>query len=372
MPDAPTLQYPTNLHDVAPEVKSALRQTFDNLFYLRNLVDQQGTNAPLTQQQIEQVQVVVTQISGSSTSTVTGSQFISDTHAIRIAFYTAADVGTIYWETDRNALYVMMDVSGVLGWVFVCGMMTGAFTSRPTDLSTPDAGFGFYANGDAPSYNHVWRWSGTNWVVQYGEMRGTISPNQKPAGLGADDANFTFYSTDFVRPYRWTGVVWVDGDNAPARDYVQPFRVAPSGNGWQLCDGSVNITISKSDGTTQLITVPDLTAGTYLRSNAAYSGPAPTAANGAAVIGASANESAHIHVVDPPATTSAAPAGLTLVDNDLVGSTVNVAASNHTHAVDIAPFNSAAGSAHSHGPGSFGTDATEQPRHEDFIYYIRL
>jgi hypothetical protein len=48
----------------------------------------------------------------------------------------------------------------------------------------------------------------------------------------------------------------------------------------------------------------------------------------------------HTHSVDVPNTTSGAPSATTEVDNELTGSTVNVASNTHSHDVDPVSFNS--------------------------------
>lgn len=65
------------------------------------------------------------------------------------------------------------------------------------------------------------------------------------------------------------------------------------------------------------------------------------------------NESNHVHSVDPPGTTTGTPSAL--IEAGSTG--INVATFNHTHDVDIAAFNSGAGSAHGHDMSGFSGSA---------------
>lgn len=72
--------------------------------------------------------------------------------------------GAEYWETDRTARYQVQDVGG------------GA---------------------------RAWVWVG-------GEMRGLLTPDQRPTDLGVRDVGFLFRSTDEQRTLRWNGLAWED------------------------------------------------------------------------------------------------------------------------------------------------------------------
>lgn len=219
--------------------------------------------------------------------------------------------GTLWWETDRTALYqVQVSSTNVVAWVLLkTRPMRDTLANRPSDLVTNDAGFLFVATDEGVTY----RWSGSAWVYHAGTygaafsarpaagsadegmiflatdrgyqawrktatvwklmpgwggpMRGTLDPDQKPGSLGTDDAEFLFYSTDFDRTYRWTGSAWADAPGEPPRRMIAFFETAPS-TGWRLCDGTASVTITTATGGTTTLTVPDLTTNTrFVRSN---------------------------------------------------------------------------------------------------------
>lgn len=90
---------------------------------------------------------------------------IVETHANRIGRYyaTAYDVGSLYYETDRNSLYQVQIPGGVKTWVWISGLMIDSFASRPSDLSTNDEGFNFLATDTDAAYS--FRWDGSTWGV---------------------------------------------------------------------------------------------------------------------------------------------------------------------------------------------------------------
>lgn len=193
----------------------------------------------------------------------------------------------------------------------------------------------------------VYEWTATGWLFLgnfYSPMDVTLSPNTKPTDLGAADAGFWVWSTDYARAYRWSGSAWAEDNHNPSRYQLGMFDVAPDQNGWFLCDGSV-VSRSTTTGGVTNYTTPDLiTANRFLR-----------AANTA---GGTGDTSTHHHSVDPPSTTSGNNSAATTVDNNLDGSTVSVAADPHTHDTDIASFNTG--------------DTQALPPWYDALPYIRL
>lgn len=174
-------------------------------------------------------------------------------------------------------------------------------------------------------------------------MAVTLSPDTKPAGLGANDTGFRIRSTDFDREYRWGGAAWADAPGAPKRKFLQLSIDAP-GAGWCLANG-VATTISTSTGGTAAYTPPNMDAR-FPRMNIAASG-------------GTGGSSSHDHPIDPPnRTTTANSGGAITVDNNGDGSTVDVAANGHTHDVDIPSFTS----------GS----VSHLPYYYDFYPYLRL
>lgn len=109
------------------------------------------------------------------------------------------------------------------------------------------------------------------WTYVTGTMRGTLSPDLKPAGLTTADTGLLFYSTDFDRTYRWDGAAWLDYNSAARGIYM--LYVAPTTAGWHLADGSA-ATRSTEAGLTTAITLPDLVSSaaqySYFKTNAAY------------------------------------------------------------------------------------------------------
>ena len=164
-----------------------------------------------------------------------------------------------------------------------------------------------------------------------------------PVGLTANDVDFMFFATDYQHLYRWNGTGWEFGPGDPGSGWI-------AGNGgiqgglWALCDGS-NVTIALSNGSTTTVTTQDLTGDVHIQG--ASSGSAVRVATRVKWDAAAKtdDESSHYHNVNPPNTTSTASLLTTTVTSS--GATT-VSSSNHTHDVDIAPFDSAGGSAHSH------------------------
>lgn len=239
-------------------------------------------------------------------TTNTGVPAFYATHATRIGSSTHAPSAvpdqSLFFETDRNAIYQARLVAGVPAWVYVGGL----------------------------------------------PFPGTISPDQKPTDLGTNDAGFSFFSTDFNRPYRWTGSAWADDiqRGAPQRGMIVYFSdTAPPEGGsgvWQLCDGTAT-NISTATGGTAAFTVPDLTTtNLFIRSTAGATG-------------GTGGTATHTHDVNPPNTTSGAPSATTEVQS---GTGVDVASDTHTHDTDIAVFASAA--------------AATLPPYGDYNPYMRL
>lgn len=177
------------------------------------------------------------------------------THANRLASPPANyEPGTVYFETDRTVVYIVIQIATVNFWTYETGIYTDVIANRPTDLGTHDVGFVFRSSDTFISYY----WNGTAWIA-LGALgviiqdthanRASYSPTAYPAGvlyfetdrmlfyrdtgsawvfatgiyenvftnrptsLGANDANLRFYATDQSITYRWTGTVWIiDGE----------------------------------------------------------------------------------------------------------------------------------------------------------------
>ncbi len=236
----------------------------------------------------------------------------ADTHANRLTNFPPGNyiVGTLFWETDRFALYRVRDNAGTKVWTLMLTRPASlnSILSRPADLGVEDAGYLVTITGGLGQF---WqRWDGTNWIfhlgwymdaeanrpvvascsvgfvfvsIDYnyqawfvtfgawqlwpgfgGPASGTLGAI--PGALGLNDAGFVYYATDFDREYVWTGSGWVDGDGQEARFQIVWFPQAPEVNGWQICDGST-VTRSTAGGGTTSYTVPDMTTNlTFIRS----------------------------------------------------------------------------------------------------------
>lgn len=176
------------------------------------------------------------------------------THANRPAPNETTPPRTIYVEEDRGNVMYQQQANK---WMYIAGTMWGTLSpdQRPTDLGVNDAGFEFRST-DASAANapRTFVWSQTAWIettlVLYGAhaarpaanaqtpprtlyietdrgnviyqqqgnvwqyvagiMSGTISPDQRPTGLGVNDTEFQFRGTDQPKLYYWSGTAWVD------------------------------------------------------------------------------------------------------------------------------------------------------------------
>jgi len=160
--------------------------------------------------------------------------------------------GALYVEWDRGSV-IYQNQGGT--WQYIAGTMSGTLVpdQRPADLGpAADVGFQFRTNVE-PARAFVW--SGTAWIettpIRYGThaarlaetianfvsgmlwmetdrgdviyqkqgaiwvyvagtMTGTISPDQRPTGLGVNDTGFRFETTDGTQFYRWSGTAWTN------------------------------------------------------------------------------------------------------------------------------------------------------------------
>ncbi|PWT72948.1 MAG: hypothetical protein C5B60_08830 [Chloroflexi bacterium] len=162
--------------------------------------------------------------------------------------------GAIYVESDRGAIYT--NEAGA--WHYLAGSMWNTLNPdmRPTDLGANDAGFLFRSIDSSDQYApQSFTWSGSAWIntttVLYGThaarpianyatpprtlyvetdrsgviyqnqanawhylggtMWGTMSPDQRPTDLGANDAGFQYRSNDQPpRFFIWSGSAWAE------------------------------------------------------------------------------------------------------------------------------------------------------------------
>jgi hypothetical protein len=122
--------------------------------------------------------------------------------------YTANVEGGLYYETDRGVYYVARMVSNVATWVYQSGYMSVVQASLPTGLGASDAGFLAWVT----DYGHILQWSGSAWG-------------------------------------------WAPGEQGSGMDVF--FEVDPTGVGWHLVDGST-VSYLKANGTLGSVTLPNL------------------------------------------------------------------------------------------------------------------
>lgn len=184
------------------------------------------------------------------------------THANRPAADEKTPPRTLYVEEDRGNVIYQQQADK---WMYLAGTMRGTFSpdQRPTDLGVNDAGFDFRTTDD-PAREFIW--SQTEWIevtpVRYGThaqrlavavagvidqmlwvetdrgdvtyqtqantwhyiagaMLGTLSPDQRPTDLGANDVGFRYSATDQTAEFYWSGSAWVGTTPTipPAGDY---------------------------------------------------------------------------------------------------------------------------------------------------------
>ena len=222
----------------------------------------------------------------------------------------------------------------------------------------------------ASDHNYVaWVSTGSAWIYQSGENYAAQSGIAAIASvLGTNDANYILNVTDFTHRIRWTGSAWNFAHGDDGSYYFVDAPGTPTGGTWGLCDGSA-YTYLKADGTTGSYTSKNLTG--HFRKSVTSGADATVAAAAPGFSGTSGSESSHSHNIDPPATNSGNPSATTTVDNVGSGSTVAVGSNTHTHSTNIAAFSSDAGSAHSHGAGSYAVDSTGEPAAYKALTYFR-
>lgn len=82
------------------------------------------------------------------------------THAQRLALdLTYYAQGLYFAETDRQSIYVIIDVLGVLSWKYVTGFYEADISARPSDLGLESTGFRFKDSTAQRTYY----WTGTVW-----------------------------------------------------------------------------------------------------------------------------------------------------------------------------------------------------------------
>lgn len=220
----------SSLGDVPYQVRDALRQLADQSNRLESAVLAiPPARPPLTLDEIRRAlsatgsaPLNIFQLVGASTV----GAVRQGTHEQRLTLSLGAlAAGTLFWETDRTALYVV-----------------GA---------------------------------GSAWLLVGNMALATTLPITDPGDLTPGDAGFLVRATDFDREYRWDGTAWEDAPGQPQRGMIAYFSddVLPTpATAWQLMDGSV-ADISEPDGTVTTVTVDDLVGDErFIRSVAGATG----------------------------------------------------------------------------------------------------
>ena len=212
----------------------------------------------------------------------------------------------------------------------------------------------------ATDHNYMtWFSTGAAWIYAFG-IKSVVQADIAAfvAVLGTNDAGALINVTDFTHMLRWTGTATEFAPGDPGSGQIAFYQITPPGGTWGICDGST-YSYLQAAATLANFTTPNYGTAAYIK--AGTSAAAIAAASGVTGSTTATNqaEAAHTHAIDPASTTSGAPSAVTNVDNNNLGSTVDVGSSTHTHATDIASFSSGAGSshnhtqdAHTHGPGS--------------------
>jgi len=132
---------------------------------------------------------------------------------------------------------------------------------------------------------------GSGTVINSSTWSGLPSPSTAGAGYWAR-------VTDYDALVVSNGTTWVFMGDQPGE--VKHFAVAPTGNGWHVCDGST-VSYRLPSGSTTSITLPNLTTNaTYLKTGASYTGTinsptAPTASGGAVTSFTGSTGTSNIH-----------------------------------------------------------------------------
>lgn len=164
--------------------------------------------------------------------------------------------GTLWYETDTGDFYRLQYQDQAAVWMplhlatldDLAEMVSyGAHGTRPDPAGILDGAI--YVETDRSGV--IYQNQGGTWHFLAGTMWDTFSPDQRPTDLGANDAGFTYRTTDLpARSFVWSGTAWVE--------------TTAASNSVQLAVGAGNVTLTTSNqnvpGASLTITRP----GTYL------------------------------------------------------------------------------------------------------------
>lgn len=179
---------------------------------------------------------------GGSSTVVTGTITTQGTHAQRVSMFLAPGlpVGSYYYETDRDVLYLNYLTSGnVQVWQYVCGIYSAAYGLLPSDLGANDAGFIFNENSQ---FFRSWTWDGSEWFYSIGQppylaiqlgMTNTADPGwHKADGSTITVSNSVAGTTTVVAPnpygYFLQGGTYTGAQVAAVKSTINPYTPAGS------------------------------------------------------------------------------------------------------------------------------------------------
>lgn len=163
--------------------------------------------------------------------------------------------------------------------------------------------------------------------------------------LGAGDAGYIGWVTDYGHAVRWTGTIWQFAPGDTGNGFISDRMFAPQEVGWQLCDGTVStyLVVGGATLTTAALATPNLTGtAAYRKSAAAYTGVINAASGstggGTTGTGTSGAGTAHHHTQNHTEAVAAGGPGAPIVaagglslQVTIVGNVDDEAA--HTHSV---------------------------------------
>lgn len=151
-----------------------------------------------------------------------GGAVTAGTHAARLSAGVSAGAGALWIETDRNDVVYQLEAGA---WHYVAGI---------------------YPRTQAQ-------------LVAFA------------ATLGPNDAGYLVNVTDYAHILQWGGAAWQWAPGEQGSGMLVAFALAPTGNGWQACNGTTGVTYLKSDGTTGTLTVPNTaSSAAYMKLGAGY------------------------------------------------------------------------------------------------------
>src|SRR5215471_18409773 len=118
------------------------------------------------------------------------------------------DAGYDFRTTDASDVYAPREFiwSGSV-WVEATFLFYGTHAARPAaDSLTPPRTL--YVETDRG--NVLYQQQANAWHYVAGVMSGTMTPDQRPTGLGVNDTGFQYRATDVPRTFVWSGSAWVE------------------------------------------------------------------------------------------------------------------------------------------------------------------